>query len=78
MIHVSLFTIARLHTVIFSVLNIFKAMVRDENIFEKEDMYILDYMREFLKKDNVYQFMAAKQVLELIVRSLPICNASDA
>jgi son of sevenless-like protein len=53
-------------------------MVRDENIFEKEDMYILDYMREFLKKDNVYQFMAAKQVLELIVRSLPICNASDA
>ena len=45
-------------------------MVQDEDILEKEDMYILDRMRDFLKKDEVYQFAAAKALLTLIERSV--------
>jgi len=44
-------------------------MVQDEDILEKEDMYIVDRMREFLKKDEVFQFAAAKALLTLIERS---------
>jgi hypothetical protein len=45
-------------------------MIQDEDLLEKDDMYILDRMREFLKKDDVYQFAAAKGLLTLIERSV--------
>jgi len=45
-------------------------MVQDEDILEKEDMYIVDRVREFLKKDEVFQFAAAKALLTLIERSV--------
>jgi son of sevenless-like protein len=48
-------------------------MIQDEDLLEKDDMYILDRMREFLKKDDVYQFAAAKGLLTLIERS--VCTA---
>jgi son of sevenless len=53
-------------------------MVQDEDLLDKEDMYILDRMREFLKKDEVYQFAAAKGLLTLIERSVctsPVCRS---
>ena len=58
----------------YSVLNTFKSMVQDD-ILVKEDMYILDRMRDFLKREEVFQFAAAKAVRTLIERfvcSLPI------
>lgn len=58
----------------YSVLNTFKSMVQDDDILEKEDMYILDRMREFLKKDEVYQFAAAKGLLTLIERSVRVSH----
>ena len=47
-------------------------MVQDDDILEKEDMYILDRMREFLTKEEVFQFAAAKALLTLIERSVCI------
>ena len=61
-----------------SVLNTFKSMVQDEDILEKDDMYILDRMREFLKQDDVYQFAAAKGLLTLIERSVSISAVCSA
>ena len=55
-------------------------MVQDDDILEKDDMYILDRMREFLKQDDVYQFAAAKGLLTLIERSVcvsSICNSKS-
>jgi son of sevenless len=49
-------------------------MVQDEDILEKDDMYILDRMREFLKQDDVYQFAASKGLLTLIERS--VCTSA--
>jgi son of sevenless-like protein len=45
-------------------------MVQDEDILEKDDMFILGRMREFLRKEEVYQFAAAKGLLTLIERSV--------
>ena len=53
-------------------------MVQDEDILEKDDMYILDRMREFLKQDDVYQFAAAKGLLTLIERSVSISAGCSA
>jgi son of sevenless len=53
-----------------SVLNTFKTMIQDEDILEKEDMYILGRMSEFLKKKEVNQLPAAKGLLTLIERSV--------
>lgn len=45
-------------------------MIQDEDILEKEDMYILGRMSEFLKKKEVNQLPAAKGLLTLIERSV--------
>jgi hypothetical protein len=55
--------------VIFSVLNTFRAMVMDEDI-EKEDLYILDRMKEFLQNEKVSKIFAAKQLLSLVERAV--------
>lgn len=52
---------------IFRVLNTFKSIVE---ALESQDMYILDRMREFVTKDEVKQFAAAKQLLTLIERAV--------
>ena len=49
-------------------MNTFKSMIVDEDVLEFSDMYILDRMREFVLKDEVNQFAAAKQLLTLIER----------
>lgn len=53
-----------------SVLNIFKSMVVEVDILEKDDLYILDRMKEFITTDEVYSFAAAKQLLILIERAV--------
>ena len=50
-------------------------MVTDDDILEKEDMYILGRMKEFASDEEVITFAAAKQLLILIeraVRFLPV------
>ena len=45
-------------------------MVTDDDILEKEDMYILGRMKEFASHEDVVTFAAAKQLLILIERAV--------
>ena len=45
-------------------------MVTDDDILEKEDMYILARMKEFASNEDVVTFAAAKQLLILIERAV--------
>ncbi|KAI0754910.1 ras GEF [Daedaleopsis nitida] len=51
------------------VLNTFRTMVTDDDILEKEDMYILSRMKDFASHEEVVTFAAAKQLLILIERA---------
>ena len=53
-----------------SVLNAFKAMVHDDDFLEKEDMYILDRMKDFLLHEGVSKIPAAKQLLMIVERAV--------
>lgn len=49
-------------------------MVVDDDVLEKEDLYILDRLKQFISSDEVSGFPAAKQLMILIeraVRSFP-------
>lgn len=45
-------------------------MVVDDDVLEKEDMYILDRVKEFISSEEVNKFAAAKQLLILIERAV--------
>ena len=45
-------------------------MIVDDDVLEKEDLYILDRMKEFISTDGVSKFAAAKQLLILIERAV--------
>jgi son of sevenless-like protein len=45
-------------------------MVMDEGFFEKEDVYILNQMKEFLQNEEVSKILAAKQLLSLVERAV--------
>ncbi|KAH0832197.1 hypothetical protein J3R83DRAFT_13116 [Lanmaoa asiatica] len=51
------------------VLNTFKAMVADDDFLEKEDMYMLDRMKDFLLQDAVSKIAISKQLVILIDRA---------
>ena len=59
------------------VLNTFRTMITDEDVLEKEDMHILDRIRDFcVKAETVTNSHAAKQLVVLIdrvVRPFLIC-----
>jgi son of sevenless-like protein len=57
------------HIIQMRVLNAFKAMVADDDILEKEDMYILDRMKEFLQQEAVSKVAISKQLVVLIDRA---------
>lgn len=62
------------------MLNTLKALITDEDVFDKEDMSILDRMLEFLKSDDVAHLTAAivlKGNVERIVRSCCFINRSS-
>ncbi|KIK59298.1 hypothetical protein GYMLUDRAFT_44664 [Collybiopsis luxurians FD-317 M1] len=52
----------------FRVINTFKSMLTDEDILEKEDLYILDRMKEFVLSEDVAQVSASRPLLTLIER----------
>lgn len=54
----------------FSVLNTFKTMVTDEDFLEKEDVYILNRIKEFLQREEVSRILVAKQLLSLVERAV--------
>ena len=45
-------------------------MVADDDFLEKEDMYILDRMKEFLLQDTVSKIAISKQLVILIDRAV--------
>jgi hypothetical protein len=47
-------------------------MVVDDDILEKEDMYILDHMKDFISGEDVVKYGAAKQLLILIERAVRV------
>lgn len=51
-------------------MNIFRLMVMDEDVLEKEEYYILDRIREFVNQDDVNKLAAAKQLMILIERAV--------
>ncbi|KAJ7482050.1 ras guanine nucleotide exchange factor domain-containing protein [Mycena galericulata] len=57
------------HVIQIRVLNTFKSMVVDDDVLEKEDLFILDRMKEFITTEEVSKFPAAKQLLILIERA---------
>jgi son of sevenless-like protein len=57
------------HVIQMRVINTFKSMVVDDDVLEREDMYILDHIKEFISGEEVKKFAAAKQLLILIDRS---------
>ncbi|KAH7926456.1 ras GEF [Leucogyrophana mollusca] len=58
------------HIIQMRVLNAFKAMVHDDDFLEKEDMYILDRMKDFLLHEGVSKIPAAKQLLMIVERAV--------
>ncbi|KAL0960836.1 hypothetical protein HGRIS_005852 [Hohenbuehelia grisea] len=58
------------HVIRARVLNTFKSMVTDDDVLEKEDLPILDRIKEFISSsDEVSSMPAAKQLLILIERT---------
>ncbi|KAL1736865.1 hypothetical protein EV714DRAFT_242305 [Schizophyllum commune] len=57
------------HIIQMRVLNTFKSMVVDEDVLEKEDMYILDRMKQFVTTEPVKGFGAARVLLAQIERA---------
>lgn len=47
-------------------------MVVDDDVLEKEDLYILDRMKEFISSEDVNRFAAAKQLMILIERAVSL------
>lgn len=45
-------------------------MVVDDDVLEKDDLFILDRMKEFITTEEVARFPAAKQLLILIERAV--------
>ncbi|KAJ3888721.1 ras guanine nucleotide exchange factor domain-containing protein [Lentinula edodes] len=52
----------------FRVINTFKSMLTDEDILEKDDLYILARMKEFVLSEDVAQVSASRSLLALIER----------
>nr|GAT50613.1 predicted protein [Mycena chlorophos] len=57
------------HIIRARVLNTFKSMITDDDVLEKDDLFILERIKEFVTTDEVAQFPAAKQLLILIERA---------
>ena len=49
-------------------------MVADDDFLEKEDMYILDRMKEFLLQDAVSKIAISKQLVILIDRAVCVAK----
>lgn len=52
------------------MLNTLKTIVTDDDILEKDDMHILDRMKEMLQNEEVMRSTAAKQLVVLIERAV--------
>ncbi|KAF8967114.1 ras guanine nucleotide exchange factor domain-containing protein [Flammula alnicola] len=57
------------HVIQMRVINTLKSMVVDDGVLEKEDLYILDRMKEFISTDEVSRFAAAKHLMIQIERA---------
>ncbi|KAI0316803.1 ras guanine nucleotide exchange factor domain-containing protein [Amylostereum chailletii] len=57
------------HIIRTRVLNTLKTMITDDDALDKDDMYILDRMKEMVTREEVVQLAAGKQLLALIERA---------
>lgn len=51
-----------------SVINTFKSMLTDEDILEKDDLYILQRMKDFVTSEDVAKVTGSKPLAALISR----------
>ncbi|KIY72491.1 ras GEF [Cylindrobasidium torrendii FP15055 ss-10] len=51
------------HVIQARVLNIFKSLVVDDDYLDKEDLFILDQIKQFASSDDTSHFAAAKQLV---------------
>ncbi|THV03833.1 ras GEF [Dendrothele bispora CBS 962.96] len=54
----------------FRVINTFKAMIQDDDVLEKEDLHILQRMKDFVQSEDAQQVGAARLLLVLIERAM--------
>lgn len=59
-----------------SVINTMKSMVTDDGVLEKEDLFILNRMKEFISSDEVSRFAAAKHLMIQIERLVRLRHLS--
>ncbi|KAF7297796.1 hypothetical protein MKEN_01403300 [Mycena kentingensis (nom. inval.)] len=57
------------HIIQARVLNTFKSMIVDDDVLEKDDLFILERIKEFVTTEEVARFPAAKQLTILIERA---------
>ncbi len=67
---VALYTFVAISDLSTSVLNTFKTMITDEDTTGEEDLFILDKMKEMVSSPEVIHLGAAKQLLNLIERTV--------
>ena len=66
----ALYTFVAIFDLSTSVLNTFKTMITDEGATGEEDLFILDKMKEMVSSPEVIHLGAAKQLLNLIERTV--------
>ena len=52
-------------------------MIVDDDVLEKDDLFILERIKEFMTTEEVAKFPAAKQLLILIERAVRIAYYPD-
>lgn len=61
-----------------SVLNTFKNMITEQYVLDRDDMYILGRMKDFISQDDVAVMPAAKALRSLIERAVrPVISPSS-
>jgi len=58
-------------------MNTMKSMVVEDGILEKEDMYILERMKEFISTEDVSKFVAAKHLMIQIERVVCLTHVAN-
>ena len=57
------------------VINTFKSMLTDEDVLDKDDMYILDSIKDFLSAPDVASLSAAKNLLVVVERAVSVTTS---
>ena len=59
------------------MLNTFKTMIQDDDVLEEKDMYVLERLAEFVKREEVQGMAAGKQLGVSIERTVRALSSSS-